>query len=101
MIQPMHDNVVVKRDKAEEKKTHGGVLLPAKNNSTPDTATVIAIGPRCGLPSSFTVKDLPPDVTFKVGDKVLIGRYSGTDLTEDGVETVTVIPWKDILGVVR
>jgi chaperonin GroES len=88
MIEPMHDNVVVKRDKAEEKKTPGGIVVPAKNNTNPDTATVIAIGPNVSGP-------------IVLGSKVLIGRYSGVDLTEDGVETITVIPWKDILGVVK
>jgi chaperonin GroES len=101
MIEPLHDNVVVKRDKAEEKKTPGGIVVPAKNNTNPDTATVIAIGPGCAMPAVLAEWNTPPSVMIKVGDKVLIGRYSGTDLTEDGVETVTNIPWKDILGVVR
>jgi chaperonin GroES len=88
MIQPLHDNVVVKRDKAEEKKTPGGIVVPAKNNTNPDTATVIAIGPDVNGP-------------IDAGSKILIGRFSGCDLTEDGIEIVTIIPWKDILGIVK
>lgn len=88
MIEPLHDNVVVKRDKPEEKLSPAGIVIPSKNDIKPDTATVIAVGP-----------DVGP--LLDVGSKVLIGRYSGTDVTEDGVETVTVIPWKDILGIIK
>ena len=88
MLVPFFDNVVVKRDKAQETKTAGGLIVPAKSDaSNPDTAVVLSAGPGVGG-------------AVKEGDKVVLGKFSGVDVMVDGLEKVTVIALNDILGVV-
>ena len=92
---PFHDNVFVERDKAEEKKSPGGIILTKKAQDRPDTAVVLAVGPGRVLSDGSTVK---PSV--KKGDRVLIGRFSGTEVSLDG-EPKLIVPWGDILGIVK
>ena len=72
-VTPLHDRVIVKPAKAEE-KTAGGIIIPDTAKEKPQRGTVIAAGPG--------KKDEP--VTVKEGDTVLYGKYAGTDISIDG-----------------
>ncbi len=91
-IRPLHDRVVVKRV-AEETVTAGGIVLPGSAAEKPSQGEVIAVG--TGKPlDNGQVRAL--DV--QVGDKVLFGKYSGSEVKIDGEELV-VMREDDIMGV--
>ena len=91
-IRPLNDRVVVKRHE-EETKTKGGIIIPDSAKEKPLEGTVVAIGSGKVLKNG---KSLPLDV--KVGDKVLFGKYSGTEVKLDGEEH-TLLREDDILAV--
>jgi len=91
-IRPLADRVVVKAVEAEE-KTQGGLILTASAQEKPQMAEVVAVGPG-GMIDGNEVK-----MYVKVGDKVITGKYSGTDVKVDGVE-YTIVKQSDILAVV-
>ena len=90
-IQPLDDRVVVTRTEAEE-KTAGGIVLPENAKEKPQQGKVIAVGPGKLLDSGERAK---PDVA--VGDVILFGKYSGSELTVDG-EEVVILRENDILA---
>jgi chaperonin GroES len=77
-FRPLHDRVVIKRIEAEE-KTSGGIIIPDTAKEKPQEGEVIAVGPG-GRDESG--KLIPIDV--KVGDRVLFGKWSGTEVKLDG-----------------
>jgi chaperonin GroES len=79
-IKPLADRVVIKPEVAEE-KTKGGIILPDTAKEKPVIGTVVAVGPG---KKGDDGKIQPMEV--KVGDKVLYGKYSGTEVTVDGEE---------------
>ena len=79
-FRPLHDRVVIKRIEAEE-KTSGGIIIPDTAKEKPQEGEIIAVGPG-GRDESG--KLIPIDV--KVGDRVLFGKWSGTEVKLDGVE---------------
>ena len=87
-VTPLHDRVIVKPAKAEE-KTAGGIIIPDTAKEKPQRGTVIAAGPG--------KKDEP--VTVKVGDTVLYGKYSGTEIQLDG-DDLLIMRESDILAIV-
>jgi chaperonin GroES len=87
-VTPLHDRVIVKPAKAEE-KTAGGIIIPDTAKEKPVRGTVVAAGPG--------KKDDP--ITVKVGDTVLYGRYSGTEIQIDGDELL-IMRESDILAIV-
>lgn len=91
-IRPLHDRVVVKRV-AEETVTAGGIVLPGSAAEKPSQGEVIAVGNGKPLDSG-QVRALE----VKVGDKVLFGKYSGSEVKIDGEELV-VMREDDIMGV--
>ena len=91
-IRPLHDRVVVKRME-EERTSAGGIVIPDSAAEKPIKGEVLAVG-NGKLTDSGDVRAL--DV--KVGDKVLFGKYSGTELKVDG-EDVLIMREEDILGV--
>lgn len=91
-LRPLHDRVIVKRLE-EEKKSAGGILIPDSAAEKPLRAEVIAVG--LGKRTDDG-KLQAPDV--KVGDTVLIGKYSGTEVKVDGQDLV-VLREDDILAV--
>ncbi len=91
-IRPLHDRVVVKRME-EERTTAGGIVIPDSATEKPVKGEVIAVG-NGKISDSGEVRAL--DV--KVGDQVLFGKYSGTELKIDGDE-VLIMREEDILGV--
>ena len=92
-IKPLADRVVVKAVEAEE-KTKGGLILTASAQEKPQIAEVVAVGPG-GLVDGKEVV-----MTLKVGDKVITGKYTGTEVKLDGVE-YTVLSEDDILAIVE
>ena len=93
-IQPLADRIVVKVLEAKE-VTRGGIVLPDTAKEKPQEAEVIAIGK--GRVSDDG-KTIAPEV--RVGDKVLFGKYSGTEITMDGTEYL-ILKEEDILAVVK
>jgi chaperonin GroES len=91
-FRPLHDRVVVKRIEAEEKTT-GGIIIPDTAKEKPQQGEVIAVGPG-GRDESG--KLVPIDV--KVGDRVLFGKWSGTEVKLDGVEYL-IMKESDLMGV--
>jgi len=91
-LRPLHDRVIVKRLE-EEKKSAGGILIPDSAAEKPLKAEVVAVGPGKVTDDG---KRQAPDV--KVGDTVLIGKYSGTEVKVDGQDLV-VLREDDIMAV--
>ena len=93
-FRPLHDRVVVKRIDAEE-KTAGGIIIPDTAKEKPMQGEVVAVGPG-GRDESG--KLTPIDV--KAGDKVLFGKWSGTEVKLDN-EELLIMKESDIMGVVE
>ena len=91
-FRPLHDRVVVKRIEAEE-KTVGGIIIPDTAKEKPQQGEVIAVGPG-GRDEAG--KLIPIDV--KAGDRVLFGKWSGTEVKIDGDEYL-IMKESDIMGV--
>lgn len=93
-IRPLHDRVVVRRLE-EERKTAGGIVIPDTAKEKPIQGEVLAVGNGKVLEDG---KVRPLDV--KVGDKILFGKYSGTEV-KIGAEELLVMREEDIMGVVE
>ncbi len=93
-IKPLSDRVVVKLVEAEE-KTKAGILLAASAQEKPQVAEVVAVGPGARDDNG---KLIPMEV--KVGDRVITGKYSGTEVKMDGTE-YTIVKQSDILAIVE
>ena len=91
-LRPLHDRVIVKRLE-EDKKSAGGILIPDSAAEKPLKAQVIAVGP-----GKRTDDGKVHPVDLKAGDKVLIGKYSGTEVRIDGDDLV-VLREDDIMAV--
>ena len=91
-IRPLADRVVLKFLEAEE-TTKGGIILSSAAQEKPQVAEILAVGPG-GVVDGKEVK-----MEVKVGDKVLTGKYSGTEVKVDG-EKYTIVRQSDILAVV-
>jgi chaperonin GroES len=93
-LRPLQDRLVVKR-LAEEEKTKGGIIIPDSAKEKPIEGEVIAVGNGKVLEDG---KLVPLDV--KVGDRVLFGKYSGTEVKIDGVEHL-ILREDDVLGIIE
>ena len=91
-LKPLEDRVVVEPKEAED-KTASGIILPDTAQEKPQEATVVALGPGKASDSGTIVK-----MTVKVGDKVLYGKYSGSEVTVDGKEYL-IMRESDILAI--
>jgi chaperonin GroES len=91
-FRPLHDRVVVKRIDADQ-KTKGGIIIPDSAREKPSQGEITAVGPG-GLDESG--KLIPIDL--KVGDRVLFGKWSGTEVKLDG-EDLLIMKESDIMGV--
>jgi chaperonin GroES len=91
-FRPLHDRVVVKRLDAEE-KTAGGIIIPDTAKEKPSQGEIVAVG-KGGRDEAG--KLIPLDV--KAGDRVLFGKWSGTEVKIDGVEYL-IMKESDIMGV--
>jgi chaperonin GroES len=93
-IRPLQDRVIVKRI-AEEEKTKGGIIIPDTAKEKPQEGKVIAVGKG---KANDDGKIIPLQV--KVGDKILFGKYSGSEIKIDGEEHL-IMREEDILGVIE
>jgi chaperonin GroES len=93
-FRPLHDRVAVKRIEAEE-KTKGGIIIPDTAKEKPQEGEVIAAGPG-GRDESG--KLIPLDL--KAGDRILFGKWSGTEIKLDG-EDLLIMKESDVMGVVE
>ena len=93
-FRPLHDRVVVKRIEAEE-KTAGGIIIPDTAKEKPQQGEVVSVGPG-GRDEAG--KLIPIDV--KPGNRVLFGKWSGTEVKIDGVEYL-IMKESDIMGVLE
>ena len=92
-FRPLHDRVVVKRIEAEDKTT-GGIIIPDTAKEKPSQGEIVAVGPG-GRDEAGRV--IPIDL--KVGDRVLFGQWSGTEVKIDNTELL-IMKESDIMGVV-
>lgn len=93
-FRPLHDRVVVRRIEAEE-KTSGGIIIPDTAKEKPQEGEVVAVGPG-GRDDAGRLVALP----VTAGDRVLFGKWSGTEVKIDG-EELLIMKESDILGVVE
>jgi chaperonin GroES len=93
-IRPLQDRVIVKRIE-EEGKTKGGIIIPDTAKEKPQEGKVIAVGKGKVTEEG---KVIPLDV--KVGDKILFGKYSGTEIKIEGEEHL-IMKEEDILGIIE
>jgi chaperonin GroES len=92
-VRPLHDRVIVKRVE-EQEQTKGGIIIPDTAKEKPQEGEVVAVGP--GRQDNGTV--IPLDL--RKGDRVLFGKYSGTEIKLDGIEHL-IMREEDILGVIE
>lgn len=93
-FRPLHDRVLVRRVEAEE-KTAGGIIIPDTAKEKPQEGEVIAVGPGARDESG---KLAPLDV--KVGDRILFGKWSGTEIRLNG-EDLLIMKESDVMGVIE
>ncbi|MGC8861350.1 MAG: co-chaperone GroES [Armatimonadota bacterium] len=94
MLKPLGDRIIVKAVSAEE-MTSGGIVLPDSAKEKPQEGDVIAVGPGSQLPSG---KKMPMDV--KVGDRVVYGKYAGTEV-KVGTEEYVILRQEDVLAIIE
>ncbi|ESR27486.1 co-chaperone GroES [Lutibaculum baratangense] len=93
-FRPLHDRVLVKRVE-EEQKTSGGIIIPDTAKEKPSQGEVIAVGPGARDEDG---KRVEPDV--KVGDRILFGKWSGTEVKIDGQDYL-IMKESDIMGIIE
>ena len=94
-LRPLHNRIVVERSEVSEQKSVGGIIIPDSAKEKPQEATVIAVGP------GKLDKDgnrQPLDV--QVGDRILIGKYAGSDIKLDNKEYV-ILTEDEVLAVIE
>ena len=92
-LRPLLDKVVLKKVEAVE-TTKAGIILPGSAQEKPQVSLIVAVGPGGIVDGKEVV------MTLKAGDKVITGKYSGTEVKLDGVE-YTIVSQSDILAVVE
>lgn len=93
MLKPLDDRVVVQLEKAEE-TSKGGIILSTGSQEKPQIAKVIAVGP------GRVVDGKKIEMQVKVGDRVITGKYSGTEVKYQGEEYI-IVRQDDVLAVVE
>ncbi|MEI6153579.1 MAG: co-chaperone GroES [Deltaproteobacteria bacterium] len=93
-IKPLQDRILIKRIE-EEEKTKGGIIIPDAAKEKPQEGKVVAVGDGKMLDSGVKAP-----LTVKVGDKILFGKYSGTEVKVDGEEHL-IMREDDVLGIVE
>ena len=92
-FRPLHDRVLVRRVK-EEEKTKGGIIIPETAQEKPQEGEIIAVGPGARDESGKVV-----ELDVKVGDRILFGKWSGTEVKIDG-EDLIIMKESDVLGII-
>ena len=93
-IRPLHDRVLIKRVE-EENKTKGGIIIPDTAKEKPQEGEVVAVGEGRVLENGKVAA-----LDVKKGDRILFGKYSGTEIKLDGIEHL-ILKEDDILGVIQ
>jgi chaperonin GroES len=93
-FRPLHDRVVVRRVDSEEKSA-GGIIIPDTAKEKPSEGVIVSVGPGARDESG---KIVAPDV--KAGDRVLFGKWSGTEVKLDG-QDLLIMKESDIMGVIE
>jgi chaperonin GroES len=93
-FRPLHDRVVVKRVK-EEEKTKGGIIIPETAQEKPQEGEIVAVGPGARDEDGERI-----ELDVKVGDRILFGKWSGTEVKIDG-EDLLIMKESDIMGVIE
>ncbi|MEQ1709069.1 MAG: co-chaperone GroES [Terricaulis sp.] len=93
-FRPLHDRVVVRRVK-EEEKTKGGIIIPDTAQEKPQEGEVIAVGPGARDEDGERI-----EMDVEVGDRILFGKWSGTEVKIDG-EELLIMKESDIMGVIE
>jgi len=91
-FKPLHDRVLVRRIASDE-KTKGGLIIPDSAKEKPSEGEVIACGPGARKDSGELI-----EMAVKAGDRILFGKWSGTEVTIDG-EELLIMKESDILGI--
>lgn len=92
-FRPLHDRVVIRRLSAEE-KSRGGIIIPDTVQEKPQEGEVVAVGP-----GAFSDAGVITPLQVRAGDRVLFGKWSGTEVKVDG-EELLIMKESDILGVI-
>ncbi len=92
-LKPLSDRVIIQQVEAEE-TTKGGIILTGAAKEKPEMYTVVAVGPGAVVDGNLV------PMTVQVGDKVITGKYSGTQVKIDGQE-LTIVRQDDILAIVE
>jgi chaperonin GroES len=93
-FRPLHDRILVRRIEADE-KTAGGIIIPDTAKEKPQEGEVIAVGPGARDESGKLV-----ELDVKVGDSILFGKWSGTEIKLDG-EDLLIMKESDVMGVIE
>ena len=93
-FRPLHDRVLVRRIEAEE-KTAGGIIIPDTAKEKPKEGEVVAVGPGARAEDGIIAA-----LDVKAGDRILFGKWSGTEVRIDG-EELLIMKESDILGVIE
>ncbi len=93
-VQPLNDRVLVKRLE-EETTTAGGIIIPDNNKEKPSQGEIVAVGPGHRLDNGEYAK-----LTVKKGDKILFGKYAGTDVKVEGTDYL-IMKEDDIFGILN
>jgi chaperonin GroES len=94
-IRPLHDRLIVKRIEEQEQKSAGGIIIPDSAKEKPQEGKVIAVGKG---KVNEDGKVVPLDV--KAGDRILFGKYSGSEIKIDGEEHL-ILREEEVLGIVE
>ncbi|MEL7104904.1 MAG: co-chaperone GroES [Pseudomonadota bacterium] len=92
-FKPLHDRVVVRRTESDEKTT-GGLIIPDSAKEKPSEGEIVAVGEGARKDSGELIA-----MAVSAGDKILFGKWSGTEITLDG-EELLIMKESDILGVI-
>ena len=93
-FKPLHDRVVVKRIETDEKSS-GGIIIPDTAKEKPSEGEVLAVGP-----GEITEDGKSKPMNVKKGDKILVGKWSGTEVRLDG-QDVLIMKESDIMGILE
>ncbi|MCO5163891.1 MAG: co-chaperone GroES [Mesorhizobium sp.] len=93
-FRPLHDRILVRRIEAEE-KTAGGIIIPDTAKEKPSEGEILAVGPGARDENGKLV-----ELDVKVGDRILFGKWSGTEIKLDG-EDLLIMKESDVMGVIE
>jgi chaperonin GroES len=93
-FRPLHDRILVRRIEADE-KTAGGIIIPDAAKEKPSEGEVIAVGPGARDDAGKII-----ELDVKVGDRILFGKWSGTEIRLDG-EDLLIMKESDVMGVIE